>query len=156
MGITTKEEALKLTVAKLREELNARGLSHDGLKVRSPPCVGLACPPSFARVDVLALLLCLPALFRLLSCFVAFSCAPATGCLAVETGVVIGGWQRGPSRDERQLDSIQATPMLCGVPLVVVDLCARAVSADLHSRTTKHRCSCRHSCEEVGSRLLSA
>lgn len=31
--ITTKEEAVKLTVPKLKEELTARGLSHDGLKV---------------------------------------------------------------------------------------------------------------------------
>lgn len=31
--VTTKEEALKLTVPKLKEELTARGLSHDGLKV---------------------------------------------------------------------------------------------------------------------------
>lgn len=31
--ITTKEQALKLTVPKLKEELTARGLSHDGLKV---------------------------------------------------------------------------------------------------------------------------
>lgn len=34
MGVTTKEEAMKLTVPKLKEELGARGLSQDGLKVR--------------------------------------------------------------------------------------------------------------------------
>lgn len=33
MVVTTKEEALRLTVPKLKEELTARGLSHDGLKV---------------------------------------------------------------------------------------------------------------------------
>lgn len=31
--VVTREEALKLTVPKLKEELAARGLSHDGLKV---------------------------------------------------------------------------------------------------------------------------
>lgn len=46
----TKEQALKMTVAKLKEELGARGLSHDGLKVRRCCDLDSSAPPSAPRI----------------------------------------------------------------------------------------------------------
>lgn len=41
MVVVTKEEAMKLTVVKLKEELGTRGLSQDGLKVWFATFVGV-------------------------------------------------------------------------------------------------------------------